>query len=362
MRAPISNRLLMVSMPLVLTMTLAPTAAHSGVNQTLAKADALKEHLEHVLDLTRRRYLIAGRHTPWQIFHGILAFGRDFMIKGPDDRVIPAIDYVCRHATLDDQRIFQPTRYGLRVLSSGATEGHPDQFLAVFAMNNVPIDYPIIVGDLQYQVHHLVTQAQYDYYWGREASWTLIALSTYLSPDTRWRNKYNDVVSVEQIVRYEVSLPPDGAPCAGTHNLYALAHALREAERKSKGTELTGVWQAARDKLHRYVQLTRQLQSSDGSFVAAFRRHALSADDPEDVMYATGHTLEWLVLFLPEDELQSRWIEQAVERLLTAFDVTATDPVRCGPLYHAAHALRLYYERRFGRWTQSTEPALPAGQ
>lgn len=322
----------------------------------------LKEHLEQVLSLTQRRYLVAGRHTPWQIFHGILAFGRDFSLTTAEGDMVNAVQYVCREATLDGQRIFVPTRYGLRVLSSDATEGHPDQFLAILAASGVPIDYPIIVGNLQYQVHHLVTQAQYDYYPGREASWTLVALSTYLSPDARWRNKYDDVVSLTGIARYEVDLFVDSAPCGGTHNLYALAHAVRETERKANGRQLDPVWQAARDKLHRYATLTRRLQNSDGSFSTAFYRYGASSDDPEDIMYATGHTLEWLMLYLPDEELHSRWVEQAVERLLVAFDVTATNPVRCGPLYHAAHALRLYYERRFGQETKKRERPLPAGQ
>ncbi len=319
-------------------------------NQQSAATDSvpIRARLEAVLHTNARRYLKVGTHTPWQIFHGILAYGGQYTILDRNDRAITAVSYILSRGGLDGTRLFEPTPYGLRVVQTGTTEGHPNQFLAILALSNVPLDAPIVVDKLRYQVHHLLTNAQYEYYTGQEASWSLIAFTTYLPLDSRWRNKYDDVVSIEGIVDYEVRLATEYAPCGGTHNLFALAYALDRFRSQHPETQLTGVWSRADDKLRRYAELTRAYQNADGSFSTLFYNGRGLGDDPETIMYSTGHTLEWLSVYLSDQELRSAWVENAVLRLCQAFEQTATAPLKCGPMYHALHGLKLYYERRFG--------------
>jgi hypothetical protein len=309
--------------------------------------DELRERIEKVLAATQRRYLNVQQHTPWQIFHGILAFGMEFQILDEQGQLVPAVEYICTRARVNGQRWFVPTPYGLEPDPIRNWEGHPNQLLAKLAISGVPLDYPIIVDGWRYQLHHLVTQAQYDYYVGQEASWTLIALSTYLDPHVRWRNRYGDAVNLEGIVRYEVQLDVESAPCGGTHNLYALGHALRQHRRKSPTQTLAGVWADAEAKLARYARLTRSYQNHDGSFSAGFYGYRRQSSDPETVLNSTGHTLEWLMVYLGDDEIKAEWIRRAAEALVRHFEATLDRPLRCGPLYHGAHALRLYHSRRY---------------
>lgn len=308
----------------------------------------LETRIRNVLELNSRRYLRVGQNTPWQIFHGILAYGRDFVILDESGQYVQAIPYILSNGSLGKQRLFERTEYGLRVIQTSVTEGHPNQFLMILALSGAPLNTPILLDGWRYQIHHLVTNAQYEYYRGQEASWTLVAFATYLPLDARWRNKYDQVVSIEGIVDYETSVSRQYAPCGGTHNLFGLAYALRKYQELHPDAELTGVWAAARAKLERYAQLTRTYQNPDGTFSTSFYSGRAASSDPETNMYATGHTLEWLALYLPESELASGWMERAVTALVAELERTSSQPLKCGPLYHALHGLRRYYERRYG--------------
>lgn len=314
-----------------------------------ASERTLAARIEAVLELNKRRLLTTSQHTPWQIFHGILAYGQDFLILGPSGVPVHAVEHVLKNGSLGEHRIFERTQYGLRVLQTAVTEGHPNQFLSILALSGVPQEAPILLDGWRYTVQHLVVNAQYEYYRGQEASWTLIAFCTYLPLDSRWRNKYDDVVSIEGIVDYEVSVAPSFAPCGGTHNLFALAWALKKYREQHPDAELKGPWAAATKKLDRYVDLTRSYQNSDGTFSTLFYSGRGMSSDPETNLYATGHTLEWLSIYLTEEELASEWVERAVESLTAELERTSHEPLKCGPLYHALHGLRRYYERRFGK-------------
>ncbi|MFW6124934.1 MAG: hypothetical protein ACOC46_02190 [Pirellulales bacterium] len=307
----------------------------------------LQRRLADALDLTRRRYLRAGVHTPWQVFHGIIAFGTEFSIRPPSsDELVNAVEFMCTDARVSGRRLLVPTRYGLEPIEGTAMEGHPDQFLAILAQSGVPIDFPVLVDGQQYRVEHLVTQAQSDYTTGQEASWTLIALATYLPPDARWSNRYGSAVEIEDLVAAEVGVEPVTAACGGTHNLYALAYGLNR--QLAAGRSLTAPWQRAAQKIDTYISYTRSLQNADGHFSSRYYEGRGRARDFAHRIETTGHTLEWLSLALSDEELEQGWVTRGVEALLDAFEATRSVPLDCGALYHGAHALALYRDRRFG--------------
>jgi len=300
-------------------------------------ADALKHN--------GRRMLSSDRQSTWEILHGVLGFGGDFRIRaGLNGSVVRAVDFICNEASVGGQRLFFTVPHGVKALEGYGAQGHPDQFLAIFAQADVPLTQSIKVDGAVFKVADLVSQAQADYDAGREASWTLIALVTYLPLNAVWTNQAGRPLTIADLVAAEVDVQPQTAACGGTHNLYALAYALRRY--KASGAAITGAWQQAETKLAQYVQLARSYQNRDGSFSSNYFVGPGWPSDPETVLYSTGHMLEWLMIALPESEWHQPWIANAFEALLTAHERVKTHSVDCGSLYHACHALRLYQQGR----------------
>lgn len=322
-----------------------------------ARLSHLRRRVDWAIALTERRFLDPERHTPWQIAHGMIAFGQKFRLRRASGEFVGAVDYFCSEAIANGRRIFQPTADGLESLSGSGLEGHPDQFLAIFAQAGVPVARTIDVDGRQYAVSDLVRQAQRDYYAGQEAPWTLISLATYLPIDAVWENRAGRRFSIEDLVQAEVSADPTSGACGGTHNLYALTYAI--GRKQAAGGLLAGVWKQAAQKVVRYQQMARSLQNADGSLSSNFFEGPGSPADDVEQLYTTGHTLEWLALSLSDEELNAPWVTDSVESLVGVFERTRREPLDCGPLYHAAHALALYRDRK--RWTpEETVAQVPA--
>jgi hypothetical protein len=317
----------------------------SGTTYTAADATRL-ERINHALDLSRRRYLSTDQHSPWQIFHGILAFGQEFQLRRASSQdFVNAIEFELNEAQIGGRRLFTPTAYGLEPIGGLSMEGHPDQFLAKMALSGVALDRPIVYGDRKYTIADLVRQAQHDYYSGQEASWTLISFATYLPLDATWQNPYGRF-RIDDLVKSEVGVHTPSGACGGTHNLFALAYALERY--RDQGRTPSGVWVEAAEKLERYRRMTQSYQNRDGLFSTDYYLSPSWSGDPVTQLETSGHTLEWLAVALSDDQFNEPWISAAVDGLLGAFERTSRQPIDCGALYHGAHGLMLYRQRKYG--------------
>lgn len=309
-------------------------------------AATLEALTDEAYGTVQRRYLTAGVHSPWQIMHGVLALGYDMHLReGPDDELVGAIDFICRRASVGGRRVVQPTRHGLRFTDGYQTQGHPDQFLAILAQAGVPADAAIEIGPDRYTVDDLVKHAQAETGQHSETSWTLIALSHYRGPQAEWRNQYDQRYTVEGLLRWELDQSVESGACGGTHRLSAISRAV--ADYRKTGQPLHGVWQQAHEKVRRYLDRARSYQFSDGCFSNDFFQGATRTSDLEDHLHSHGHTLEWVVSAVEEDELQDGWVADAVEHLCRTLIDNQRRPVDCGSLYHAGSALRIYRQRRW---------------
>ena len=90
------------------------------------------------------------------------------------------------------------------VLEAGSKtgQGHEDQWLGYLSQCGITPDEPIVVGGQTYKVRDLITQAQWDIYDGMEATWTLMAFSTYLPLDAEWTAKDGTKWNIERMVRH----------------------------------------------------------------------------------------------------------------------------------------------------------------
>ena len=60
---------------------------------------------------------------------------------------------------------------------------------------------------------------------------------------------------------------------------------------------------------------------------------------------ASGHILEWLMIGVPNQEMEQEWLKRGVTSIARDLIENKAAPADCGPLYHALHSLVLYRQR-----------------
>ena len=76
-------------------------------------------------------------------------------------------------------------------------------------------------------------------------------------------------------------------------------------------------------------------QQPDGSFSSDYFNGPRSTGDIGQRIGTTGHTLEFLAIAVPDKELNSPWLVQAVSYLCDMLEDTKEYELECGGLYHA---------------------------
>ncbi len=334
--------------------------------------DELRDMIDEEL-----RYTFTGRrlnlvdNAAWQILHGALPFGKRFDVYN-GDQPVSAIDWVLEGNQMTGWTVRHGSkdlggRRGLKmVLESGSKtgQGHEDQWLAVISQSrpyggkqDYPADYPVIFQGHEYQMGDIVRQVMWDVYEGKECSWTLIGLTNYLGPEyftenTSWPNSNGEEWTVERIVEMEANENIDNSACGGTHRLIGMAMALRRYQQETgiSPDKLTGGWKAAHDKIQDAIRKAQDFQQHDGCFSTAYFRGASRSTDVAVRINKSGHTLEVLALAMDDERIKEPWVTQAAVNLCELFRLTREINLECGGLYHAAHGLMEYRERRFGAW------------
>lgn len=319
-------------------------------------SDALQVELDEVLQFTHaERDLSVDQHAAWQILHGALAFQRKFLVRH-DGQLVSAVDYILDGGSMKGWTVQVVTRpdgaQGLRaMLESGSQtgQGHNDQWLAVLAQCDLPLEEPIQVGDDTLTMQDFVAQVQWDVPRNleREFSWTLIGLTHYLPTDSSWTASDGRVWSIERLVQIEAEQELAGSACGGTHRVIGLTMALDR--HLAAGGELTLPWSTAEQVIASAIENAQRYQNSDGSFSTRYFQGPGSSPDLAQNLGTTGHILEFLALALSDEQLQQPWVRRAVAYLCELFRATRDVPLECGALYHAAHGLVLYRQRVFGQ-------------
>ncbi len=326
----------------------ADTATRVASQLQIPPDDQLRQRLDDAIAITARRTLVADDNAAWQVVHGILAFGPDLKV------IVGGKEMSAQQYLLDGGHlkgwVLSAGDKGVETLveaGSKTGQGHEDQWLGYLSLSGLKPDTPIKVGDKTYKVIDLLTQAQWDIYQGMEATWTLMALSSYMPMDVKWKNKRGEDWTIDRVVQMEAGQDIARSACGGTHRLVGLTVAVKR--HLKEGGKLTGGWKAADDQIHGFINLAKQYQQPDGSFSSNyFQIPARTSADVGEQIGTTGHTLEFLALAMTDDELKQPWVARAVVRLCQLVDETQDFPLECGGLYHASRGLKLYRQRRFG--------------
>lgn len=330
----------------------APTS-YEGTATISPRVTNVADRVDNVISsVLHNRELTAGVHAAWQVVHGVLAYGAQFPLETTNGTE-SALNYLLQGGELTGWH-FAPGdqlangRVGLRSVMEPGTyrgQGHADQWLAVLAQADLSLNQTIIADGRTYLMQDLLEQVQLDvpYNPEQEWSWTLIGLTEYISTSKTWTAGDGDTWSVERLVGKELEQVIETSACGGTHRLIGLSMALNK--RRSEGAKLDSLWRRTEDLLMNAVDIARTFQNGDGSFSTNyFQRPGISADSA-NLLATTGHTLEFLALTLPPDQLREPWVVKSVNRLCGLLEDAEEMPLECGALYHAVHGLVVYRDR-----------------
>ena len=323
--------------------------------EELPAGDALREEIDEILDFTlKERELNTHTHAAWQILHGALVYGREFPVRHGSE-LVSAVDWVLAGGRMKGWQ-FEPGRFGPRAILEGGSasgQGHDDQWLAVLSQCDLPIDTKMHLFGETPTIRQWVEQVKYDVPLKEEYSWTVIGLSKYLADDLdqTWTARDGETWSLERLVEFEADAAEEnlsGAPCGGTHRVIGLSMAVARYRKQHPNQELTGGWLKAQQQIDNAIDLAFANQNPDGSFSAVYFARPATNPDVANQLGTSGHVLEFLALTLPKEELDSEPMRRAVDFMCKLFRKTRDQDLECGALYHAAHGLATYRERRWG--------------
>ncbi|MDZ4683916.1 MAG: hypothetical protein SH850_02430, partial [Planctomycetaceae bacterium] len=312
-----------------------------------APADPLLDQIDKAIEVNSHRYLRANYNSPWQIFHGIVAYRQGFTLQVGDKRM-PAIDWI---ATADARYHNLPwivvTPHGAKFHPySGvpkAFEGHQFQSLALLSESHLPTDFKFKVGTRDVTIADMLQTTMMEFNPREETTWVLWALINYMPVDKQWVSQSGESWSIERLVQLEVAAHTPTRPCGGNHNLFVLCRA-RDKYLKT-GLPLRGVWLEADQKIKMYTEYARTMQNRDGSFSSDFYKGPGHTTDMNSRFNTTGHTMEFLSIGLPEQRLKEQWVRNAVNILSWELIQTKQASPDPGPLYHSLNALMNYRTR-----------------
>ncbi|MFC1759409.1 ADP-ribosylation factor-directed GTPase activating protein isoform b [Planctomycetota bacterium] len=335
------------------------TVVNANEQETPGVSKTLQQKIDAALDYTfYERELNTAEHGAWQVLHGALAYQRQFPVRvGNTESTQSAISYLLDGGTVDGWQ-FRPGqkldngRIGLRAVMQPGTkrgQGHADQWLAILAQCEFPIEKEIITGGRKYTIGDLIAQVQLDVPNNIEVeySWTLIGLALYLEPDTTWTANDGEEWSIPGLIEIELQQDLNESACGGTHRLIGVTMALNEY--KKKGGELKGIWATADTRIRNAIRIAQQTQNEDGSFSPNYFARPGQTVDTATRLATTGHILEFLSLAMAKSELETEWVRNAAEHLSELFLDTEEISLECGALYHAAHGLALYRDLVYGK-------------
>lgn len=309
------------------------------------------EQINAAIDKINQRQLRSDEHTPWTIVHAVIAFGQAATVFDVSTKkTVNAIDYLCNKATYNSIRLFRnkggkpslPTRnisYGLS--ESYKIQDHVDQYLMAFANAGVDLSQTLVTQDgSRFIIQDLLDAAKIDFVDTQELGWTLLAINHYLGPNGQWKIADGSTRSIGDLMALATQRDSMRETEGGHHHLFGIASVLN-AHRVAQGT-LEGRWLLAEEYLDRHITLAKRYQQDDGAFSMQVFQGSRAPNNARELVWSTGHMLEWLMLALPQEQLKAPWINHAVNRLVEEINAQNLSEFSDGGLYHAAHALRLY--------------------
>jgi hypothetical protein len=311
----------------------------------------LRAKIRRVLTHYYGRPMNTRDRSPWELIHAMLAFEVHSQVLqgGPQGKPITAVGWMCFNLPCKRRTLMYVNDAGqMRVKVGPALQGHHGQLLAMLAQSSVKKDYPMRIGDEQFQVADLIEMEKQTCYPRTELTFKLISLMHYLDSDAHWLNDQGLEWDIPRLIREELRQPVRGAACGGTHRLAGLTLAYKTRIKRKEPVD--GEYLRAKKFVQNYQRYAYRLQNSDGSFSTEWFRGRGDKDDVDRRLKTTGHILEWLLYTATEKELHSWKTTRAANYLANIMYNNRYRDWEAGPLGHAVHALLLYDRKVFGKY------------
>jgi hypothetical protein len=308
----------------------------------------LRARVRSVLNGYYRKTLNSREHDPWEVMHGMLAYGVKSRVRqgGPRGELITSVGWLCYNKPCKGLTMMHVTRDGeLRAKYGVGLQGHLGQLLAMLAQCHVSADYPIRVGGHQFTIQDLIEAEKKTCYPKSELTFKLLAFQYYLDLNEKWVNDHGLEWDFPRLIREELAQPIRGAACGGTHRLSSLSLAVKARVRR--GEPLDGEYARAAEFVEKHHQYAFRLQNRDGSLSTSWFNGRGDESDINRRIKTTGHILEWLCYSLSDEELRDQRTIRAVTYLANLMYSNYNNEWEVGPMCHATHALLLYDERVF---------------
>lgn len=343
----------------------------------------MKTRIEATLKHVHSRDL-ETTHSFWTIFHGILGMGfQTTVLDRKTGERINAIQHIRSGKNLPGKdHVFRGLKFltskdGVDVRLGPVPEGqgHQDQFIAEMAQWGMKATDTFTIDGKEYTFLDFARLSkarasvkgldiisyptgEKAIIKGQELGWAILVIAQYYGVDTPpWTNRDGDLISLEDLLRAELKIDMSKAACGGTHSLFGLTWVY--FLHLQKGGKVEGVWADIDAHLKKYRDLAKKYQNPDGAFSTQYVNEPEDIKDPDRRINTTGHTLEWLALYLTDEELREPWVQESVMALCKMVLDRSHTAIDTGSLYHATHGLHIYYDRVFGTPNQPGQTVIP---
>ncbi|MFM7074274.1 MAG: ADP-ribosylation factor-directed GTPase activating protein isoform b, partial [Planctomycetota bacterium] len=280
--------------------------------------DELKQMLDEELEFAcLGRRLNLKNHAAWQIVHGALAFGHDFLITDNDGKDVSALAYLLAGGRMTGWTmetgvpLGDPARPGLRaIVESGSKtgQGHADQWLGYLADVGRKLDQEIKAAAREFTIEDYLRQVEYDVPNNvqQEYSWTIMALTAYRPTNHRWMASDGKEWSTERLVEIELGHDLAVSACGGSHRMTGITMAFNQHVRN--GGKIEGVWKKADEKIRDCVARAKRFQNPDGSLSSNYFQRTGQSKDLGEQLGSSGHVLEFVVVASTDEQLKEPWL------------------------------------------------------
>ena len=223
----------------------------------------LRSRVRSVLKGYYRKPLNSRDNDPWEVMHGMLAYGVQSRIRqgGANGEPITSVGWLCYNKPCKGQTLMYVNPAGeVRAKYGVGLQGHLGQLLAMLAQCNVSADYPIRVGKNDFTIHDLIEAEKKTCYPKSELTFKLIALQHYIDLNDKWVNDQGVEWDFSRLIREELAQPIRGAACGGTHRLSGLSLVVKK--RLERGEPLDGEYAQAAEFVKKYQQYAFRLQNA----------------------------------------------------------------------------------------------------
>ncbi len=328
-----------------------PNGATSGpqspATELTPELQSLRAKVRGALTHYYPKHLNTRDHSPWEVMHGIIAYGVDTQLfrSGTSGEKVNAIGWMCFSGPCRGERMLFLNGNEIVARKGPGLQGHYGQFLAILAQSHLKLDYPMQIGGKQFTIADLVEHEKKDCQVGEELTFKLIGLMHYLDSDETWKSRDGQEWSIQRLVKEELAQPIRGAACGGTHRLMGISYSVNK--RIQRGQPIEGEFRRAQTFINDYHRYTFSLQNPDGSFSTEWFTRRGDNSDIDRRIKTTGHIIEWLTFSLSDEDLRHPKMVQAVDYLATLMNSNMNHTWEIGPCGHALHALSIYNRRVF---------------